>query len=159
MRAVTFDVSVPGYLLGKSLGGATDAVVFGGLSGLRLADVPEPLLPGPDWARLDVMLCGICGSYIGNLTFKSSPAMEPFGSFPAVLGHEVLGRVVEVGSAVRRVERGQRVAVDPVISCAVRGYPAHEACRSCASGNPATCERLPATKRRAYWSNASFDHA
>jgi threonine dehydrogenase-like Zn-dependent dehydrogenase len=141
MRAVTFDVSVPGYLLGKALGGATDSVVFGGLSGLRIAEVPEPPLPGSDWVRLDVLLSGICGSDLGNLTFKSSPAMEPFGSFPAVLGHEVLGRVTETGSAVRRVSRGQRVAVDPVISCTVRGYGEHERCRSCATGNPGTCER------------------
>ncbi|MGE0160878.1 MAG: zinc-binding dehydrogenase [Gemmatimonadales bacterium] len=141
MRAVTFDVSVPGYLMGKALGRVTDSVVFGGLSGLRMADVPDPLLPGPDWVRLEVLMSGICGSDIGNLTFKSSPAMEPFGSFPAVLGHEVLARVVEVGPAVTRVERGQRVAVDPVISCTVRGYGDREACRSCAAGNPGTCER------------------
>jgi threonine dehydrogenase-like Zn-dependent dehydrogenase len=141
MRAVTFDVSVPGYLLGKALGGATDSVVFGGLSGLRIGDIAEPLLPGPDWVRLEVLVSGICGSDIGNLTFKSSPAMEPFGSFPAVLGHEVLARVIETGPSVRRVERGQRVAVDPVISCTVRGYPEHERCRSCATGSPATCER------------------
>jgi threonine dehydrogenase-like Zn-dependent dehydrogenase len=141
MRAVTFDVSVPKYLLGKSLGRLTDSAVFGGLSGVRIGDVSEPLLPGPDWVRLEVMMSGICGSDIGNLTFKSSPAMEPFGSFPAVLGHEVLARVIEVGTAVKRVERGQRVAVDPVISCAVRGYDERETCRSCATGNPATCER------------------
>jgi hypothetical protein len=87
MRAVTFDVSVPRYLLGKGLGGVTEAVVFGGLSGLRIGEVPEPPLPGPDWVRLEVLKSGICGSDIGNLTYASSPAMEPFGSFPAVLGH------------------------------------------------------------------------
>jgi len=141
MRAVTFDVSVPGYLLGKGLGGVTDAVVFGGLSGLRITDVPEPLLPGADWVRLEVLKAGICGSDIGNLTYQSSPAMEPFGSFPAVLGHEVLARVLDVGPAVKRVERGQRVALDPVISCAVRGYPGTDWCPSCVAGRPGTCER------------------
>jgi threonine dehydrogenase-like Zn-dependent dehydrogenase len=140
---------VRGYLLGKAFGRATDAVVFGGLSGLRMQDVPEPLLPGPDWVRLEVLLCGICGSDIGNLTFKSSPAMEPFGSFPAVLGHEVLARVIDVGSSVKRVQRGQRVAVDPVISCAVRGYGEREACRSCSAGNPGTCERAGESGRTA----------
>ncbi len=70
-------------------------MVFGGLSGLRLGDVPEPPLPADDWVRLEVLKAGICGTDIGNLTFSASPAMEPFGSFPAVLGHEILARVME----------------------------------------------------------------
>ncbi|MSR20046.1 MAG: alcohol dehydrogenase [Gemmatimonadetes bacterium] len=141
MRAVTFNVSVPGYLTGKTLGGVTESALFGGLSGLRYGDVPEPALPGPEWVRLEVLMSGICGSDIGNLTYKSSPAMEPFGSFPAVLGHEILARVVEVGSAVRRVERGQRVAVDPVISCTMRGFLGVAQCPSCVGGHHGTCER------------------
>ena len=60
---------------------------------------------------------------IGNMTYSASPAMEPFGSFPAVLGHEILARVVETGPEVRRVEVGQRVAVDPMLSCEMRGRP------------------------------------
>ncbi|MEQ1855020.1 MAG: alcohol dehydrogenase catalytic domain-containing protein [Longimicrobiales bacterium] len=141
MRAVTFDVTVPGYLLGKGLGGVTESVLFGGLSGVRLRDVAEPELPGGEWVRLQVVASGICGSDLGNITFKSSPAMEPFGSFPAVLGHEILARVVEVGPDVRGLERGQRVAVDPVISCTVRGFHGLERCASCSSGLHGTCER------------------
>ena len=141
MRAVTFDVTIPRYLLGKSLGRITETALFGGLSGLRFGQVADPYLPGDDWVRLDVVKAGICGSDIGNLTFSSSAVMEPFGSFPAVLGHEILARVAEVGPAVRTVEVGQRVAVDPVVSCAVRGYPAGQWCPSCATGRPATCAR------------------
>jgi threonine dehydrogenase-like Zn-dependent dehydrogenase len=141
VRAVTFNVTVPGYVLGKTLGRVSEAALFGGLSGLRFGDVSEPPLPGDDWVRLEVLKAGICGSDLGNLTFKSSPAMEPFGSFPAVLGHEVLARVAEVGPAVRRVEPGQRVAVDPVISCTMRGFLGERRCPSCADGQHATCER------------------
>jgi threonine dehydrogenase-like Zn-dependent dehydrogenase len=141
MRAVSFAVTVPGYALGKSLGGLTESVLFGRLSGLRLEDYPEPELPGRDWVRLQVVSAGICGSDLGNLTFKASPAMEPFGSFPAVLGHEILARVVVVGPDVRRVEPGQRVAVDPVISCTVRGFSGADSCPSCRSGLHGTCER------------------
>jgi len=141
MRAVSFDVSVPGFLLGKTVGRFSESALFGGLSGLRYGDVPEADLPGADWVRLEVLKAGICGSDIGNLTFKSSPAMEPFGSFPAVFGHEVLARVAEVGSAVRRVEVGQRVAVDPVISCTTRGFRGDARCPSCSVGLHGTCER------------------
>jgi len=141
MRAVTFNVTIPRYLIGKSIGRFSEAGVFGALSGIRYGDVPEPGLPGDDWAKVEVLKAGICGSDIGNLTLKSSPAMEPFGSFPAVLGHEVIARVIEVGPAVRRVEVGQRVAVEPTISCTVRGFRGQEQCGSCAEGRPATCHR------------------
>jgi threonine dehydrogenase-like Zn-dependent dehydrogenase len=142
MRAITFNVTVPGFLLGKGLGRFTESAVFGRLSGVRLTEVSEATLPGDDWVRLQVLKAGICGTDIGTLTYKASPAMEPFGSFPSVLGHEVLARVLETGPAVRSVEPGQRVAVDPMISCTVRGYPGHQRCRSCAEGLHCTCERM-----------------
>jgi len=141
MRAVSFNVTVPGFLLGKGLGRVTEAALFGAPSGLRYGEVAEPGLPGRDWVRLEVIQAGICGTDIGTLTFKASPAMEPFGSFPAVLGHEVLARVVETGPDVRRVEAGQRVALDPVISCTTRGFGGDRVCASCAEGLPGTCER------------------
>ena len=140
MRAVTFNVTIPSYLVGKSLGRISESAIYGGLSGVRFGDVPEPTLPADDWVKLDILKAGICGSDIGNLTLKSSPAMEPFGSFPAVLGHEILARVSEVGPAVRRVEPGQRVSVDPGVSCAVRGY-AEAPCPSCTEGLGSTCTR------------------
>lgn len=141
MRAVSFNVTIPGYLMGKSLGRLSEAFLFGRASGLRLENRGSPPLPGAGWVRVEVLKAGICGTDVGNLTFKASPAMEPFGSFPAVLGHEILGRVTEVGPAVRSVEVGQRVTVDPVVSCTLRGFPGERVCRSCLVGLPATCER------------------
>jgi threonine dehydrogenase-like Zn-dependent dehydrogenase len=141
MRAVTFDVTIPSYLVGKSLGRISEAAVFGGLSGVRFGEVPEPSLPGDRWVKLEILKAGICGSDIGNLTLKSSPAMEPFGSFPAVLGHEILARVTEVGALVTQVQVGQRVAVDPGVSCVVRGFEGARQCASCAEGLAATCVR------------------
>lgn len=140
MRAVTFDVSIPRYLAARSLGRVSDAVLFGRLSGMGMHDVDLPALPGPRWVRLAVIRAGICGTDIGNLGYEASPAMEPFGSFPAVLGHEILAEVVETGPAVRRVEPGQRVTVDPMLSCEVRGYAREAWCRSCSRGLPSTCE-------------------
>ena len=124
MQAVSFNVTIPRYLLGKGLGKLTKSAVFGGLSGLGYGEITEPSLPADDWVRLEILKAGICGSDVGTLTFKTSPAMEPFSSFPAVLGHEILARVVEVGGAVRGIEAGQRVAVSPVISCRMRGFGA-----------------------------------
>lgn len=140
MKAVQFNVSIPGYVLARTLGRATDSAVHGRLSGVRMIERDAPALPGDDWVRLQVVLCGICGSDLGNIAFRSSPAMEPFGSFPAVLGHEILGRVVEAGPGATLLSPGQRVVVDPMIHCDVRGYGRTEWCSSCATGFHATCE-------------------
>jgi threonine dehydrogenase-like Zn-dependent dehydrogenase len=140
MRGVTFDVSVPRYLLAKSLGRVSDAFLYGFASGVALRDLEEPPLPGPRWVRLETVLAGICGSDIANLSYKNSPAMEPFASFPAVIGHEILARVIEVGPEVRGFDIGQRVVVDPMISCIVRGRDRTVWCRSCLDGRQATCE-------------------
>ncbi len=99
----------------------------------------EPMaLPGPDWVRIRPRLAGICGSDLALLTGRSSPILTPFASFPAVLGHEVVGDVVEAGEAARAWPAGVRVAVDPAISCVMRGL---DPCAACRRGMPALCER------------------
>jgi threonine dehydrogenase-like Zn-dependent dehydrogenase len=139
MRAVTFHISIPRYLLAKTVGRYSDAVLYGNPSGLNLVDRPVPALPDASWVRAEVIASGICGTDLSTLSFRASTALEPFGSFPAVLGHEVLARVVEVGADVRSVAVGQRIAINPFLSCAARGHDT--ACRSCADGQVSTCER------------------
>jgi threonine dehydrogenase-like Zn-dependent dehydrogenase len=90
-------------------------------------DPPPPR--GADWVRLSPILSGICGTDIGLLTGHASAVLSPFASFPAVLGHEVVGVVGETG---------QRVVLDPVISCTIRGL---EPCRRCAAGQARFCLR------------------
>ena len=141
MKGVTFNVSVPHFLLAKTAGRISDSALYGLLSGVKMSDLPDPQLPGPDWVEIEVVAGGICGSDISNLTYSASPAMEPFGSFPAVLGHEILGRVKSVGTNVSKMSQGQRVTVDPMISCTTRGYPPEDPCSSCSEGLHCTCER------------------
>lgn len=141
MRAVTFACSIPRYVLGLALGGISDSAVFGRLSGVRLSEVPAPELLGDRWIGTEVIAAGICGTDIGSLTFNTSPLTEPFASFPCVLGHEVLARVTEVGSAVAGVRPGQRVVIDPIVSCTVRGYAEGDLCAACVAGVPGACAR------------------
>ena len=141
MKGVTFNVSVPHFLLAKTAGRISDSALYGLLSGVKMSDLPDPQLPGPDWVEIEVVAGGICGSDISNLTYSASPAMEPFGSFPAVLGHEIMGRVKSVGTNVSKMSQGQRVTVDPMISCTTRGYPPEDPCSSCSEGLHCTCER------------------
>jgi threonine dehydrogenase-like Zn-dependent dehydrogenase len=63
--------------------------------------------------------------------------MTAFISFPQVLGHEVVGTVGEVGAAVTDVEPGQRVVLNPWLSCGPRGIV--PACPACAAGDLSGC--------------------
>ena len=145
MKAVQFNVTVPGFLLARGLGRFSSAFLYGRPSGVSLTSRESTPLPSDRWVRIEVMLAGICGSDLGNISYRSSPAMEPFGSFPAVLGHEVLGRVKEVGPGVSDVAVGDRVVVDPMLHCEARGWEEGSWCPSCAVGSHSTCEKAGET--------------
>jgi threonine dehydrogenase-like Zn-dependent dehydrogenase len=142
VRALVFDLSVPKYLAAKSLGGLLPSLYYGRGSCLSLREVAEPALPADDWAKLDIELAGVCGTDIATVFFKLSPALSPFSSFPAVLGHEVTGTLCEVGQAARARgwKEGDRVIVNPFFGCTVRGVS--PPCPACAAGKTATCGRL-----------------
>lgn len=97
---------------------------------LSLDRYDPPPLPGSDWVRVRPLLAGVCGTDLALLTGHASSILSPFASFPAVLGHEVVG-VIEGSS--------QRVAIDPVIGCVVRGL--EPPCRWCSAGAARLCER------------------
>ena len=134
-----YRLSIPGYLAVRAMDRwLPGALASGRIPGLEHAALPRPALPGPDWVRLRPLLCGICGSDMALLTGRSSPALSPFTSFPAVLGHEILAEVTERGRDVPGIAVGDRVVVDPFISCEMRGLAP---CPSCAQGQRCLCTR------------------
>ncbi|MDB4968550.1 MAG: Alcohol dehydrogenase GroES domain protein [Myxococcales bacterium] len=139
MRAIVFDLSLARYALAKALGRQIPSLYWGPLSCVSLREVPEPPLRGPAWAKVSVEASGFCGSDLATVLLKMSPALSPFSSFPAVLGHEIFGRLSEVGGDARAAgfKEGDRVVVNPAFGCRVRGLA--PPCASCASGHPATC--------------------
>jgi threonine dehydrogenase-like Zn-dependent dehydrogenase len=64
--------------------------------------------------------------------------LEPYADFPAVLGHEVLAEVAEA-PADSGWRPGERVVVEPVLCCEVRGLPP---CRFCSQGRYNLCENF-----------------
>lgn len=142
MKAVRFNVTIPGFFVAKTVGKIHDNAMLGALGTVKLESVDPPQLPGPEWVELEVLGCGICGSDVSTVTYALSPALEPFNTFPAVLGHEILARVSGVGEAVDRVRVGQRVNVEPTLSCTVRGHD--EPCAACRDGRTTLCHRSAA---------------
>ena len=91
--------------------------------GFEIVEMRDPT-PGPDELVIRVAACGVCGSDI-----KAQPFM-PAG---IVMGHELGGEIVAVGSEAGDWRSGANVAVLPVISCGK--------CTYCAAGMVAHCRQ------------------
>jgi threonine dehydrogenase-like Zn-dependent dehydrogenase len=139
MKALVFDLSLLKYGLAKALGKQLPSLYYGRPSCLSLRDLPEPTLRGPEWVKVAVGAAGFCGSDLSTILLKYSPALSPFSSMPCVLGHEIFGRVDELGPEARNAgwKEGDRVVVNPSFGCRVRGIS--PPCSACALGHPATC--------------------
>lgn len=96
---------------------------------LALADLPEPEVRQDGDVKIRVKAAGICGSDLQ--IYKGT---NPLAAYPRVIGHEFCGVVEEVGKGVTRVKVGDRVTVDPVVSCGE--------CRACRMGRHNVCEHL-----------------
>jgi threonine dehydrogenase-like Zn-dependent dehydrogenase len=139
MRALVFDLSLWKYVVGKALGPGVRRVFYGPGTCFDLREVPAPERPGHDWLVLRPKMTGFCGSDLSAIFFKMSPAMSALSlgaGDRAVFGHEIFAEVVEGAGDIKA---GDRVVVDPVIACEIRGGGK---CRRCAAGEYGTCERI-----------------
>jgi threonine dehydrogenase-like Zn-dependent dehydrogenase len=107
-----------------------------------LKDLERPALVRDDWAVAKTRLTGICGSD-AKMVFMDfgddygDSALNGYFTFPTVFGHEVVADVVEVGPAVTTLEVGQRVVLNPWLSCGPRGID--PPCGSCQAGDYSMC--------------------
>lgn len=96
---------------------------------IRIADVPDPQIK-EDEVLVSSRYAGICGTdlhvYLGEFHDRVA--------YPAILGHEFGGIVEEVGKAVQGIRPGDRVVVDPIISC--------HRCTACLTGHINACRTL-----------------
>ena len=131
MKAITFDLSLPRIAAAKLLGLASPRAFVSSFGPVRCRSVADPELRSSDWALVAPRLAGICGSDVMQVFIKAGidNPMSALVSAPHIMGHEVVGTVMETGRAVTRVKNGDRVAVSPMLSCAPRGLAPCEACR------------------------------
>lgn len=108
---------------------------------MALQHVADPQPLGPDWMVLRTRMTGICGSDAKQVLMDFDDAgdnpMTAFISFPQVLGHEVVATVEELGPAVEGFELGQRVVLNPWLSCGPRGID--PPCLACIDGDYNMC--------------------
>lgn len=99
---------------------------------VELREMPDPPDPGPGEVTVRVRAVGLCGSdmhfYLEG-TCAGYPAL-----YPCVLGHEPAGEVAAVGPGVENLATGQKVAIEPAITCG--------RCEFCLTGRHNLCERM-----------------
>ena len=103
------------------------SVVLEAPNELRLEQRPEPR-PGPGEALVAIRSTGICGTDLSIFAGKIPV------SHPLVLGHEMVGAILEIDGEVPpepRLQRGDRVLIDPVVSCGT--------CYQCSKGQVNLC--------------------
>ncbi len=87
-------------------------------------EAAEPPLAS-DEVMIQPTLAGICGT---DISFYMGHRIVPY---PFILGHEVVGRVIGLGTGISKFRIGQRVIVEPNYPCGV--------CRLCIAGRGAVC--------------------
>lgn len=139
MKAVQFNLNLARYAFVKLFGKWFPAMHWNTyLSCLSMKNVNSPILHNEEWIKIDVKYGGICGSDLNLIFLRDSPVTSPYASFPFTLGHELIGSVLQTGSDVTHVHEGDRVVVDPILSCKSRMIT--EVCPACLAGNESLCE-------------------
>jgi L-iditol 2-dehydrogenase len=103
-----------------------------GLGQMEMISMPVPDLVNDNDVRVRVSHMGVCGSDMHYYTKGRIGSVRV--DYPFVVGHEGSGIVEKTGSAVTGLKEGQRIAIEPAMSC--------HACDQCLAGRPHTCRNL-----------------
>src|SRR5690242_21288499 len=102
------------------------ALVYHGPGKRAWEEVPDPVIVEPTDAIVRIDVATICGTDL-HILKGDVPEVTP----GTILGHEAVGTVVEVGSAVTNIQPGDRVLISCITSCG--------RCRFCKEGHYGLC--------------------
>jgi len=101
---------------------------------LEAVDIPRPIAEKKE-ILVKVAVCGICHTELDEIEGRMPPT-----KFPIILGHQILGRVEELGAGCKKFKVGERVGISWIHSaCGV--------CQFCRSGRENLCGEFQATGR------------
>ena len=140
MLAIQYNKSIPRYLAMRYMGKKWGSLYTSPLSSIHLVDIPEPQIPTQQWVKVKTRLSGICGSDLATITAKGSTYFSPFTSTPFILGHEIVGEIADIGEEVHGFSIGDRVVIEPALSCKVREI--NPPCLQCQNSRFSNCENI-----------------
>jgi len=110
---------------------------------IEVRDVPRPAILEHE-VLIRVAAVGICGTdahiFAGHANYNTNEHGKPIplSLQPQILGHEIVGRIEEMGTGVDDLSVGDRVVFDQGINCVSRGR--ESLCEYCISGDSHQCE-------------------
>jgi threonine dehydrogenase-like Zn-dependent dehydrogenase len=142
MKAVVFRPELPRVLIGLAWQRCTGKAPLLPGGPVALEEVAQKDLPTTTSVRVRRLLGGICGSDLNVLHLQYSRRSANFArprsiKRPVCLGHEVVGRVIDVGPDVHAFRVGQRVVYLPGIACSALAKT--PPCAMCEQGLPLLC--------------------
>ena len=108
------------------------ASLLTGVGEFTLRELPEPEIQHDHDVLVSIRMVGVCGSDIHYYTLGRIGSQTV--QFPFIIGHEAAGVIKATGKGVTRVQPGQRIAIDPALSCG--------RCDQCLAGRANTCRTL-----------------
>jgi len=110
---------------------------------LEMVDLPDPV-PGERELLVKVSACGVCHTELDEIEGRTPPP-----ELPVVLGHQVVGKVVQVGTGAKKYKIGDRVGIAWIYSACGR-------CIFCLQGDENLCEEFKATGQDANGGYAEY---
>ncbi len=99
---------------------------------MQMQEVPDPILVNDSDVLIKMKVIGVCGSDVHYYT--SGKIGSQVVKYPFPVGHEGAGEVAKIGTSVKRVKVGDRIAIEPAMPC--------WECDQCKAGRPHTCRKL-----------------
>ncbi|HWQ77843.1 MAG TPA: alcohol dehydrogenase catalytic domain-containing protein [Anaerovoracaceae bacterium] len=95
---------------------------------IGMIELPEPKCAEGE-ALIEIKAVSICGSDVAAYRY-----LHPLVKYPRIIGHETAGIVLQIGENKRGIKRGDRVLLEPYLSCGT--------CYPCSQGRTNCCESL-----------------
>jgi len=109
---------------------------------LKMEELPDPV-PGAKQILLKISACGICHTELDEIEGRLPPRL------PMVLGHQIVGRIVKLGSGATKFHMGDRVGIAWIHSACGK-------CHFCKGGNENLCLEFRGTGCHALGGYAQF---
>jgi len=108
------------------------AMVLTGIRQMEMKEFPMPEIINNTDVLIKMKVVGVCGSDVHYYT--SGKIGSQIVQYPFPVGHEGAGEVIRIGSGVKRVKPGDRIAIEPAMPCGE--------CDQCKANRPHTCRKL-----------------
>ncbi len=101
---------------------------------LKLTEIDRHEIQRPSELLIKIEACGVCHSQLHGIEGDWKDLGIP-PTLPTVPGHEVVGKIIEIGKKVTKFKVGDRVGISPLLESCMR-------CQYCKEGNEHLCESM-----------------